>query len=159
MGLGLSVLFLTSAFAAVSQIAGLLSLLIMAAVPAGLFISLRSTYVKQQGMSTFSALWMQGIMVMGCGTLIASAVAVVYLKWIDPGWLMRQVEAMIATYSAIEGGEWVVNALNEMVEYHLLPTVGQMVAQMLWLMLFTGSILSLILTAIVRMRKINQNPK
>lgn len=155
MGLWLSMLFFASVFTTMSQIAGIVSIILMAAVPVTLYRGLRSTYVRQHGMSPFSSLWMQGIVTMGCGALIASAVAAIYLKWIDPAWTSRQIDAMIKIYSSVEGGEWIVDTLNEMVRQHLLPSTGQMVAQMLWLMLFSGSLLSLIVAALARVKRVD----
>lgn len=146
-------LFFASAFALEVPGLGILSTCLIIAVPFIIFVAIRRTWQRDGGMSTFSALWMQGIMTFLCGGLLSGVIAFAYLKWINPGWLAEQVRAMADIYAQIDGGAIVADTLEKMLERGLLPSSIQMVFQMLWLEIFTGSVLSLIVTAIVRIRK------
>ncbi|MCM1336133.1 MAG: DUF4199 domain-containing protein [Candidatus Amulumruptor caecigallinarius] len=159
MGLYLSALFFASAFAVGRTLVGALATGMIIAVPIILFLLLRRTWRRDEGLSLFSGLWMQGIITFLCGGLISGVVAFAYLRWVNPGWLADQVRAMIALYSSIEGGAVIADTLSTMLDRHLLPSPIQMVIQMLWLEIFSGSILSLIVTALVRLsRPVNLRP-
>lgn len=153
MGLYLSALFFASAFAVGRTLVGALATGMIIAVPVILFLLLRRTWRRDEGLSLFSGLWMQGIITFLCGGLISGVVAFAYLRWVNPSWLADQVRAMISLYSSIEGGAVIADTLSTMLDRHLLPSPIQMVIQMLWLEIFSGSILSLIVTALVRLTR------
>lgn len=151
MGVYLTALFFASVFALGRPLVGGIATVMILAVPVMLFMLLRRTWRRDRGMTLFSGLWMQGIMTFLCGGLLSGVVAFVYLKWINPGWLAEQVRAMVDLYRSIDGGALIADTLETMLTRGLLPSAIQMVIQMLWLEIFTGSILSLIVTALVRL--------
>lgn len=152
-GLYLIALFFASAFALEVPGLGILATVMIFAVPVIIFFALRRTWVRDRGMSLFSALWMQGIMIFICGGLLSGLVSFIYLRWINPAWLGVQVNKMIELYSSVDGGKTLADTLRTMVNQGLLPSSIQMVIQMLWIEIFSGSVLSLIITAFVRMTR------
>lgn len=158
LGAYLSVLFFTTAFALESPLLGILSTCMIIAIPVMIFMMLRRTWIRDRGMSLFSSLWMQGIMAFACGGIISGLVAYIYIRWIEPDWLSTQVKNMIGLYQSVENGQQVADILQTILNQGLLPTPIQMVIQMLWFEIFTGSVISLLATLIVRAIKPRQNP-
>lgn len=158
LGAYLSALFFTTAFALETSLLGLLSTCMIVALPVIIFMMLRRTWLRDRGMSLFSSLWMQGIMAFACGGIISGLVAYVYIRWIDPDWLQTQVRNMIALYRSTQGGQQVADILQTILTQGLLPTPIQTVIQMLWFEIFSGSVISLIATLIVRAIKPRSKP-
>lgn len=97
---------------------------------------------------------MQGIMTFICGSLIAGLVAVVYLKWINPDFIADRLQEAIDFYSGSgwQQGEEMADLLQNMVKAHVVPTPIQIVIEMIWLGVFSGSLLSLLMAVLVRAR-------
>lgn len=157
LGAYLSALFFASAFALKVQFLGLLSTALIIAIPVIIFMMLRRTWIRDQGMSLFSSLWMQGIVAFACSGIISGCVAYIYIRWVEPDWLTSQVQQMITMYQSVQGGEQVAQILETVLKQKLLPSPIQMVIQMLWLEIFCGSVVSLIATLIVRTTKPRQS--
>lgn len=150
LGVYLSVLFFTTAFALEVPMLGILSTCLIAAIPVMVFMMLRRTWIRDRGMSQFSSLWMQGIMAFACGGIISGLVAYVYIRWINPDWLSSQVRHVIDLYQSVENGQQVADILQSILTQGLLPSPIQMVIQMLWFEIFSGSVITLLATLIVR---------
>lgn len=97
---------------------------------------------------------MQGIMTFICGSLIAGLVAVVYLKWINPDFIADRIQEAIDFYSGSgwQQGAEMADLLKNMVKAHVVPTPIQIVIEMIWLGVFSGSLLSLLMAVLVRAR-------
>ena len=68
-----------------SMRAGLLNIVVLTMallVPFIAYRFLRRTYVESHGLVTYSALWMQGILTFAAGSLIMSAAAFIFMRWI-----------------------------------------------------------------------------
>lgn len=131
----------------------IVALLLMLGVPALTFLFLRRTHVAAHGLTSFSALWMQGIVMFGCGCLIFSLLAFIYLRWVDTGFVASMVRMAIDLYSnpAVPDGQEMASTLQSLIDRHLLPTPLQLVLGWLWLGMFTGSLLSLLTAVAVRL--------
>ena len=57
---------------------------------------------------------------------------------------------MIDLYQSVENGQQVADILQSILTQGLLPSPIQMVIQMLWFEIFSGSVISLLATLIVR---------
>lgn len=100
----------------------------------------------------FSSLWLGGIYTVIFGTLICMLFTAVYMIWIQPGFIDAYFSNMIAAIESSSlseeyGGS--LEALRNMKENHLLPTVMDFVTTMGWFTCFSGSILSLFLALII----------
>lgn len=155
-GIYLSLLFLASVYSITYPVMGLAMMLLLIGVPFYIYKCLRASFVADRGTTQLSSLWMQGIMVFLCGALIQGVVAIVYLKWIEPAFIITQLHTVIDFYRGIDSPEAqeMARVLQNMIDINLVPTAASMVMEMICFSVFTGSLLSVILSIIVRMRKV-----
>jgi hypothetical protein len=151
----LTLLFFVNAYTQALPMLAIIGLVLMVGVPVLVFrmlaVSFRSTDCK----ATFSELWLEGISTFFFGTLIVSFVAVVFMMWLQPDWLVGQMSAAIeqGKASGMPQLEEMADILQRALDQHLLPTPIQLVLDMGWMILFSGSLLSMVLSAIVRATK------
>ncbi len=86
-GLWLAAIVFGTIFSTAVPALSLPVLLMMLLVPVLIFLLQRRYYVAERGFATTSALWMQGLVMSGCGALLAFVSAYVYMKWVSPGYL------------------------------------------------------------------------
>ena len=84
-----------------SLLATLIADVLLVAVPAVLWVMLRRSYRYDRLLTTFSGLWMHGIMVFLCGSLILGLVAFMYMRFINPGFIYAQARLAVDLYSQI----------------------------------------------------------
>lgn len=159
-GIYLSILFLDSVYSVSYPLMGLIGMLLIVGVPFYIFRCLRATFVADGGLTPFSSLWMQGIMVFMCGSLIQGAVAVVYLKWIDPAFIITQLRSVISFYEGLPSPEAkeMAKVLSNMIEANLVPSAASMVMEIIFLSVFSGSLLSLVMSALARTGRVKRPP-
>lgn len=90
-GIYLSVLFFVTSYSVSSPVCALIGLLMIIGVPPCIYFMLRKSYVSDNGTTIFSSLWMEGISIFFFGGLIASIVAMIYMRWIDPTFLTAEL--------------------------------------------------------------------
>ncbi len=63
-------------------------------------------------------------MIFLCGSLLAGAVEVVWLRWIDPTYIVDQIHSIIDLYSnsGWERGEEMAQVLQRMIDNSLIPS-------------------------------------
>ena len=136
----------------------LMALLMMAAVPAIVYRWLKRDWQRWPRMRFFSAAWMQGICMFFFGSLILAAVMVVLLKFIRPDFILESVRGAIEIYRSYgdpQSAE-MANTLQQMIDRHILPTPVRFGITMIWTVTFTGSILSMVLTGIIKLTTRNK---
>ncbi len=153
-GVMLCVMFFAGVFSVSAPVLSVVALIIFIAVPFVIYTFLRRAYITDLYTTQLSSLWMQGIMTFICGSLIAGLVAVVYLKWINPDFIADRLQEAIDFYSGSgwQQGEEMADLLKNMVKAHVVPTPIQIVIEMIWLGVFSGSLLSLLMAVLVRAR-------
>lgn len=124
----------------------------MVAVPVVTWLRLRRGHAEDSGRSTLSALWLQGICGFFFGGLIMALVAYAGMRWVCPSFIADQFRTVIDAYSSIDTPEatQLADTLRRAVEARALPTPIEVALETLYGVVFTGSILSVILAAIVR---------
>lgn len=144
-----------------SSVMNLLALLLLAFGPVMCFIMLRRTFIREQGNSLLSGLWLEGIVTFICGSLIFSLAAYSYLRWINPGFVPQQVSDAIRVYEKIdnEQAEELVSLLKQIEKARAYPTPQQIVLQLGLLVTFAGSILSLLTASFLKFRGFRNNKK
>lgn len=159
-GLLLSAIFLASFYSLDNPGLGLVTLILALAVPFVTFIFLKRAYTADGGATLLSALWMQGIVMFFCGSLIAGAVAAIFFKLVDPAWMTRALEQAIDAYSSMDTpqADDTANMLQAIVDNHLVPPAIQIVFQTIWLGVLSGSVLSFLTALVVRSRRPRPNP-
>ncbi|MCM1482766.1 MAG: DUF4199 domain-containing protein [Muribaculaceae bacterium] len=159
LGIWLCAMFFALIYSRAVPLLGVLSVLLFAGVPVLLYRQLRRTYVEEMGMTTLSGLWMQGIVTFACGSLISALAAYVFLRWIQPEYILGCVREAIDFYAAIDDPQavQVADLLTRMVEANLVPTAASIALETVWIAIFTGSLLSLLLSLIARAVKLPHN--
>ncbi len=156
LGAYLSVWFLLLGYSTENIYLAPLAMLMMLGVPVVIFFMLRRAYVRAYGLSQFSELWLQGIITFVCGTLLMGVVAYVFLRYLNPGFIMNQASVAAGYYASLPGQEArsVAHALQVMIDRNMLPEPIYVVFQMILLGVFSGSMLSMVATWIVRRIKV-----
>lgn len=133
------------------------ALAMMIFVPVVIYRFLRRSYVRDFGLSSFSELWLQGIITFVCGTLLMAATAYIFIRFIKPDFVIDQVKTAAGLYRTMADPQarQMAHTLDLMIERHLVPAPIYVVVEMMLMGIFTGSILSMFITWIVRRRKVH----
>lgn len=152
MGIYLSAMFVLQCIGASNLTLMAFGTIMMLCIPVVAYILLRKGYRDSGGRSTFSAVWLHGILIFLCGSLIMAMVIYIYLRYIDPAFLRNTLSGLIEAYGSIEdeGARQLTDILTTIQDQNLLPSPIQYAFTMIWTCGFFGSILSMILALIVR---------
>lgn len=158
-GLYLIAMFFGMVFSVKSGLFGLITFALIIGVPFLIYRWLRKSYVEDNGKTPMSSLWMQGIMIFACGSVICGVVATIYLKWIEPDFIIKRLHETIALYNSTDWakGKEMAEVLQRMIDYHLVPSAVAIVVEMIWLSIFSGSLLSLLMSLLARSRPVRSN--
>ena len=128
------------------------SLALLMAVPVAAYILLHRAYAADRRGCTLSALWLQGICTFFCGGLLMAAAVYVALRWVRPGFVTEQVSTAAALYAASgdAGARDMGETLRRAVEARILPSAVEVALELLYAAVFSGSLLSLVLAAVIR---------
>lgn len=126
------------------------AIIMMASVPVMAYRMLLKSYRSLYGMTTLSALWLEGILSFIGGSLFLAVVAFLYLKYIDPEFIVRQTSLMADYYAASEETRNIGETLRRMIDNHILPRPIEAAFSLAWLSAFTGALTSLILATIIK---------
>lgn len=158
-GIYLTALFFVMIGAENHGILGLITMIMALAVPFIIYRFLRRSFVADNGTTLFSSLWLQGIMTFLCGSLISGVAAFVFMRWMDPAFLTRNAERAIEVYRSMDNpsATSIADGLEVLLRNGALPTPIQVVFQSIWGAVLSGSVLSMIVTAIVRSQKVDKS--
>ena len=128
------------------------ALIAIAAVPTIMYITLRRGFREDGYRSTFSALWLQGICTFFFGSLLMGVAVYVSLRWIWPEFITDQMNILmqILNDSGDADAGQVAEAIDRMLQNGTLPTPIDIALELMYLAVFTGSLLSMLLAAIIR---------
>ena len=132
---------------------------LMLGVPFFIYRIMNFIYKKYQRVADFSSLWMLGIALFLGGSLICSLVTYATLEYALPDYIYNQAEKALELYQQmpqIKDSE-LTKYIKTAIENGLLPTPIEFAIEMLWLTSFSGSMLSLLLAAIIRAFNNKQN--
>ena len=152
MGIYLSVMFLLQCIGTGNLMLMSLGTLMMLCIPMAAYILLRKAYRDSGGHSTFSAIWLHGILMFLLGSLILALVIYIYLRFVNPRFLSDTLSTLIDAYSEIDSPQTsqLTDMLTTIKQQNLLPSPIQYAFSMIWTCGFFGSILSMLLALIVR---------
>lgn len=152
----LTVMYFASVFSASAPLLGLLSTVIMVCVPVLLWRMLTTDYRTTGGKWTIGQLWLDGFIAIMCGAVVAGTLLLVYLRWINPGYIYDQWASGIAAFEASgdPAMEQLASDMQTAVENGFSISPSMLTMSLLWLAAFSGSVISLIVAAIVRATKI-----
>ncbi len=150
MGVWMSATFIVAASTLWVNALSLLTLVMMSAVPVILYYMLRRTYIKDLGCTLYSELWMQGIMVFIGGSIIMASVSYIYMKWLVPDYIHRLliqcVDALMAT-----GQTDTAATVQHVIDQGGILTPADISIEFVWVGIFTGSMLSMVVAWLVRL--------
>lgn len=141
-----------SIFATRLPLVGLLSSVLMVLVPVWVYVRERRYLRAEGGLASVSALWMQGIMMFGCGSVIAFSLVLIYMKWIDPGYLNHALADAVSVLQASGSADAreLADEMSKILENGNPLTPVTYCFGMIWSTMLSGSILSLLLAFIAR---------
>lgn len=152
-GLWLTAFYMLSFGSVRVPLLNIAALLCLAALPVVLFVCMRKDYCASHGVHTVGTLWLNGLLTVIGGALLASVPLVVFLQWIDPQFLANQWETLATALAASPDvqARQMATDLRQALDngFAISPILFTMT--MLWTMTFIGSILSLFIGIVVKM--------
>lgn len=154
LGLMFIVIFLLNAYSLRFPVLGVPAMLLTLGVPVPAYIWLTRDYRRYPNFRFFSAVWMQGITLFFCASLILALTMYVFMRFIQPGFIYTNVEFVMQTYrdmqSEVPEAGQMADTLQKMIDNNMLPTPISLAVTMIWTITFFGSLLSLLLTFLIR---------
>lgn len=150
-GLYLAVMFLAMFYSITIPIFSVIVVLMIVVTPIIVYFALRRTFLLDGKRTPMGSLWMQGIVMFFCGSLISGLVAFFMMRIVDPGWLHRVLEISVETIESLPGNAYdeTYELLRNMLDHNILPTPIQMVFESVWSAVLIGSLVSLICSLLV----------
>lgn len=156
LGLWFTALFLLSIVSMHVQMLNIVVMAMALLVPFIVYRFLRRTFVDSHGLMTYSALWLQGILTFGAGSLLFCAASCIFMRWIYPDFIIDTLKMGIEFYSnePSGAGKELADAFRLLIDQRQIPTALNVAMSWLWLGLCSGSIISIFLAAIARIAKV-----
>lgn len=134
---------------------GLPSLALIVAVPAVAYVMLWRGFKESGFKASFSALWLQGICAFFFGGLIMGALVFIALRWVWPGFIADQMRLLADILASSTDSDAVdmATGLRKSMEHGNLPAPIDIVLELIYVAVFTGSLLSMFLSLLIRARR------
>ena len=131
----------------------LVAVLLLLVSPIGLYRMQRQRFVEEYGFSDYASLWMLGIVVTLCGSLIMVLVAYVVIETMRPNWIYELAQYQIAAGINSPNVDLRESAtvIKNVVDRGLIPRVIDTLVMMFWVTTSMGSVVSS-LTAIIAVK-------
>lgn len=162
MGLYMSVAFVLQAVVlGRPSVLSLVSGAMVLGIPVLAYALLRRGYREHPAQRQFSTVWMHGITIFICGSLILGLVQYVYMRFVQPGFIASMVQMVAETYKSMPGEDYqhMGEVMQRIVDKHMLPTPISFTFSMIWLVSFVGSLLSFVLTLLIMLTQRLRRPK
>lgn len=153
-GIYLSLMFFSGIFSSHLPLLGLLSFALMAGVPAIIYYFIRRYDRDLSECATFAMMWMLGVVIFVCGILISGTLLLIYMKWIQPDFILNQLEGLVE-FGRLYPGTAMAEAAGiaeQMIEANFIPSAMAVVSEFIMLAVVTGSILSITISALFALR-------
>lgn len=159
MGVYMFLAFLLMALSMNYALLNIPALAMIVGVPVLAYFYLRRTHLAAHGMTLFSALWMQGITMFVCGSLVFGVLAFVFLKWLEPDFVVNVLNAGIEYYerAGTEATLAMADELRMIADSEALPSLSTVVMVWMWLIMFSGSVLSAMVSAVVKAVRVHRS--
>ena len=153
MGVLLTATSLAFIYGGRSTVAGFIGIVLACLALVLLYKRLRRHITRTES-AQVAQLWTLGIVIMACGSIICGAVTYVWLEYVEPTFIYDQAMAAIEAYDAIPelSGSDMVATMRLAIDEGLLPSAIEFVVNMIMLTVFTGSLASLIMAAVLKAR-------
>lgn len=157
MGIYLTLIFLFTVLSEQFSLLSLAGLAMLCYTPFFTYRLIVKIHKKYFCTSDFASLWMLGISIFIGGSMICALCSYAYLQYIDPNFIYRQAVNAAELYKELDpdNTSGIAEVIDSLIDNNMLPTPIEVAVEMLWTTTFFGSLLSMLLSAIVRKR----NPK
>jgi hypothetical protein len=159
LGIIMIVQFVTAAYSLKIAMLGFVALALTIAVPFIVYHMIKRDYLRYPNMQFFSALWMHGIAIFIFGSILLAAGMYVFLRFIEPDFIIDNLHTAIAVYRSlgVDEATQMADAMQMIIDKHLVPTAISFAMTSIWSVVFSGSMLSLFLALLVRV--FNKKPQ
>ncbi len=156
LGLYLIVRFVCSVASVYSPMLNLIAMILFVGTPFVLYYLMAKYHRANDNISTFSLMWMMGIMLFSFASLICAVPEYIFYEYINPDYIantMQQSMALIKEMDLIKD-DMLMQELEKMSTSEALPSSIQMIMSSLWSNIFFGSLLSIVVAIfVVRSKK------
>ncbi|MCM1347804.1 MAG: DUF4199 domain-containing protein [Firmicutes bacterium] len=99
-------------------------------------------------------MWIYGIVMISCGTLISSVLIMVYLKWIDPEYVVRQLRRAIEVYNSTSDPSLAQAATmaRALIDNQAVPTASTITLSLGLFTVASGSLVAGLMAVLVKLR-------
>ena len=116
----------------------------------------KQRYSGCEGKASFSDLWMMGILIFLCGSIIACGVSYAVMECFRPHYFFEQAQHIISQYEANpeafgQGMQQVTDTLRMVIDKQAAPRCIELALTGFWTCSFAGSLLSAVLAAIIKL--------
>lgn len=153
LGLWFTAIFLSWIFSAQVPLLSLVAVALIAGTPFLIYKLLRKSCLVDPSVQV-SALWVEGISMVFCGSLICAVAVIVYFKWIDPGYMARQLQTLVDVYAST-GDESLAEAARlskAILDNNAVPPASTWTLAMWLFTVSSGSLLSGLMAVLVKAR-------
>lgn len=150
-GIYLTAMFAGALFGGSGGIMSVLTLLMMAAAPVVLWRLILSYHRSLGSESKFGDLWLDGTLTVIFGMLLATAFLIIYMKWINPGFVTDNLRAIIEMNDAHPemGLSTYATVASNLIENNLVPSATQMAANVMVMSVMFGIIVAAVISLAV----------
>ena len=154
MGIYLTLIFLFTVLSEQFSLLSLTGLAMLCYTPFFTYRLIVKIHKKYFCTSDFASLWMLGISIFIGGSMICALCSYAYLQYIDPNFIYRQAVNAAELYKELDpdNTSGIAEVIDSLIDNNMLPTSIEVAVEMLWTTTFFGSLLSMLLSAIVRKR-------
>lgn len=154
MGFYLITMFFMVILSEKASIVSILAFLSIILVPLFAYKLMVNVHKRYSCSADFPSLWMLGILIFIGGSMICALVTYAYLQYVDYEFISRQAESAIEVYKNMPDTQIseMVSVMQMAVDKGILPSPIEFSMEMLWVTAFFGSVLSMILSAVIRKR-------
>lgn len=158
MGILLVAVFFTGSLSFRYTLASdLTPILMLGGVPLLTYFLLRRSYIRDNGLTLFSSLWMQGIVTFFCGSLILAMFMYCFMRWIEPDFMRETVAHIAEFYDSMPDnpqGQEIARVFHTMLDENVFPSAISVAVESIWLGVFSGSLLSMLAALAARARRV-----
>lgn len=152
LGLVFLVLFYSSVYGVGNSLLSIVGIAAFFSVPFIAFRIMKHSYAAGGCKMQFAGVWLEGILMFLFGALILSVGAYVFFRWLDPDYIMRMLRMYVELSEQNGVSDGLTQAAQQILAINYTPKPIDMIMSIIWTVGFSGSILSLILTPIVRLK-------
>lgn len=144
------VIILSAAYSATVPFLGLAAMVLMAAAPFATYALLRARSAGRPSERRVSTVWIEGVYTYLFGALLMALGIYVWLRVFDPGFMQRQLTAVLELTASNPGTAELNQALESSIRQNGIPPAIQVAISLAWPVVLLGSFVSLAVALIMK---------